>query len=55
MPCGRPLGTAFDVNDNKLIVMHSYEGVYEVNIENGEKKLLVSRNDVIGEIVRIIF
>lgn len=50
--CGRPLGSAFDIKENSLIVIQSYEGVYEVNIETGEKKLLVSRNDVIGDNVR---
>lgn len=55
LPCGRPLGFAFDISENNLIVMQSYEGVYEVNIESGEKKLLVSRNDVIGETVRNFF
>ncbi|WP_216076152.1 hypothetical protein, partial [Acinetobacter baumannii] len=51
LPCGRPLGLAF-TNENTLIVMHSYEGVYEVNLDSGDKKLLISRNEVIGKTVR---
>lgn len=53
-PCGRPLGMAFDVLGNNLIVIHSSLGVFEVNLENGEKKVLVSDDDVIGEDVRIL-
>jgi hypothetical protein len=32
--------------------MHSYEGVYEVNLESGKKLLLVGRDEIIGENVR---
>jgi hypothetical protein len=52
VPCGRPLGMAFDAEGNNLIVMHSYDGIYEVNLESGRKKLLVSRETVIGQNVR---
>lgn len=45
----------FDTQGNNLIVSHSYEGIYEVNLENGKKKLLVGRDEVIGEKVRNIF
>lgn len=51
LPCGRPLGLAF-TNENSLIVIHSYEGVYEVKLDSGNKKLLISRDEVIGETVR---
>ena len=51
LPCGRPLGLAF-TNENSLIVIHSYEGVYEINLDSGDKKLLISRDEVIGENVR---
>lgn len=51
-PCGRPLGMAFDTLGDNLIVIHSYDGVYEVDLKNGNKKLLVSRKDIIGKEVR---
>lgn len=52
-PCGRPLGMAFDtLDENNLIVIHSYLGVFEVNVKTGEKKLLASNEEVIGEDVR---
>lgn len=50
--CGRPLGMAFDTIENGLIVVHSSQGVFQVNLGTGEKKLLVSATDVIGDEVR---
>ena len=50
--CGRPLGMDFDTLGNNLIVSHSYLGIFEVNIESGEKKHLVKNDEVIGENVR---
>ncbi|CRL06686.1 CLUMA_CG019603, isoform A [Clunio marinus] len=47
-PCGRPLGMAFDTIGNNLIVMHTYQGIFEVDLINGNKKLLVSSKDIIG-------
>lgn len=47
-PCGRPLGMAFDVLGDNLIVMHSFLGVFEVSLTTGEKKRLVSENERIG-------
>lgn len=52
VPCGRPLGMAFDTIGDNIIVMHSYQGVFEVNLKSGKKKLLVSENNVIGVDVR---
>ncbi|KAG5679181.1 hypothetical protein PVAND_008770 [Polypedilum vanderplanki] len=49
IPCGRPLGMNFDTLGNNLIVMHSYDGIYEVNLDSGDKKLLVSRDTIIGK------
>lgn len=47
---------AFDVLDeNILFVIHSYLGIFEVNLKTGEKKLIVSNEEVIGENVREIF
>lgn len=43
---------AFDTTGNNLIVMHSSQGVFEVDLESGNKKLLVSVKDVIGQTVR---
>jgi hypothetical protein len=52
-PCGRPLGMAFDVLDeDMLIVVHSYLGIFEVNIKTGQKKMLISNEEVFGENVR---
>lgn len=47
-PCGRPLGMAFDTIGDNLIVMHSYLGVFEVDLKTGGKKQLVSEENVIG-------
>lgn len=48
-PCGRPLGMVFDTLGNNLIVAHSLLGIFEVNLETGEKKHLVKNDEVIGE------
>lgn len=50
--CGRPLGLAFDTISDKMIVMDSSNGVFELNLKNGEKTRLVSDTDVIGSSVR---
>lgn len=50
--CGRPLGMAFDVLGDNLIVMHSSLGVFEVSLKTGAKKQLVSENEQIGVDVR---
>lgn len=51
--CGRPLGLAFDTQGNNLIVADAYYGIWEVNLANGDKKRLVSRDLVLdGEVKR---
>lgn len=40
--CGRPLGLAFDTIGNNLIVSDAYYGIWQVDITNGKKKLLIS-------------
>ncbi|XP_053945808.1 adipocyte plasma membrane-associated protein Hemomucin [Anastrepha ludens] len=40
--CGRPLGLAFDTKGNNLIVSDAYYGIWEVNLNTNQKKLLVS-------------
>lgn len=45
--CGRPLGLAFDTQGNNLIVADAYYGIWEVNLANGDKKRLVSRDVVL--------
>lgn len=45
--CGHPLGIAFDTQGNNLIVIEPYFGIYQVQIKTGEKKLLVSLDQVI--------
>lgn len=50
--CGRPLGLAFDTIGDNLIVMDSADGIFELNLDNGQKKQLVSDKDVIGSSVR---
>jgi len=49
VPCGRPLGMAFDTIGHNLIVMHSLLGVFTVDLKTGEKTQLVFENDVIGD------
>jgi len=45
----RPLGISFDtLNADILIVLDSDEGIFELNLKNGEKKLLISSNTIIG-------
>lgn len=51
-PCGRPLGMAFDTIGDNLIVMHSLQGVFEVDLKTGKKNQLVSESDIIGNKVR---
>lgn len=53
--CGRPLGLAFDVSPNHLIVADSYYGIWQVDISNGKKVALVSPSEVIGEKVNVLF
>ncbi|GAB0096372.1 Adipocyte plasma membrane-associated protein [Sergentomyia squamirostris] len=51
--CGRPLGLVQDIKENQIIVADAYYGIWEVNVVNGKKKLLVSMNqEVQGEIPR---
>ena len=47
--CGRPLGMAFDTISENLIVMHSSDGVFVVDVKTGKQKRLVSNSDVIGD------
>ncbi|XP_004533668.1 adipocyte plasma membrane-associated protein [Ceratitis capitata] len=42
--CGRPLGLAFDTQGNNLIVSDAYYGIWQVDLNSNEKKLLVSPN-----------
>ncbi|XP_055377097.1 adipocyte plasma membrane-associated protein Hemomucin [Condylostylus longicornis] len=42
--CGRPLGLAFDTLGNNLIAADAYYGIWEIDLSNGKKKLLVSPN-----------
>jgi hypothetical protein len=53
--CGRPLGMAFDVNPDNLIVMDTSNGIYELNMKTGEKRHLVSEKAEIGSNVRTFF
>lgn len=55
IPCGRPLGMAFDTISNSLIVMQSLQGVFAVDLTTGEKTQLVHEKDVIGDVVRCLF
>lgn len=43
---------AFDTISDSLIVMHSFEGIFQVDLKTGEKKRLVTDKDVVGEEVR---
>jgi adipocyte plasma membrane-associated protein len=47
-PCGRPLGMAFDTISDSLIVMHSYHGIFQVDLKTGGKKQLVTEETVVG-------
>lgn len=40
--CGRPLGLAFDTLGNSLIIADAYYGIWQVDLDNGKKKILVS-------------
>ncbi|XP_059610945.1 adipocyte plasma membrane-associated protein Hemomucin [Phlebotomus argentipes] len=42
--CGRPLGMVLDNRKNHLIVADAFYGIWQVNVENGKKQLLVSMN-----------
>lgn len=50
--CGRPLGLAFDTQGDNLIVVDSYYGLWEVNLNSKQKKQLVPPDQVIGVKVR---
>ncbi len=52
--CGRPLSMEFDVVGNNLIVIHSSLGIFEVDLDSGKKKILVSPDEVVGTNVREI-
>ncbi|XP_065079214.1 adipocyte plasma membrane-associated protein Hemomucin [Ochlerotatus camptorhynchus] len=45
--CGRPLGLAFDTQGNNLIVADAYYGIWLVDLINGDKIQLVSRDVVL--------
>uniref|UniRef100_A0A8D8CUH0 Adipocyte plasma membrane-associated protein n=1 Tax=Culex pipiens TaxID=7175 RepID=A0A8D8CUH0_CULPI len=49
--CGRPLGIAFDTQGNNLIVAEPYSGLWQVQIKTGERKLLVSLDEVLDGVV----
>ncbi|XP_050334729.1 adipocyte plasma membrane-associated protein Hemomucin [Bactrocera neohumeralis] len=40
--CGRPLGLAFDTQGNNLIVADAYYGIWLIDLNTNQKKLLVS-------------
>uniref|UniRef100_A0A1B0D711 Strictosidine synthase conserved region domain-containing protein n=1 Tax=Phlebotomus papatasi TaxID=29031 RepID=A0A1B0D711_PHLPP len=42
--CGRPLGMSLDVKKDHLIVADAFYGIWQVNLVNGKKQLLVSMN-----------
>lgn len=48
VPCGRPLGLAFDTLGDFLIVMHSSQGIFEVDLKTGKKNNLIDADTVIG-------
>ena len=48
VPCGRPLGMEFDTISDSLIVMHSFQGIFQVDLKTGSKKQLVSEKEIIG-------
>ncbi|XP_055848817.1 adipocyte plasma membrane-associated protein Hemomucin [Episyrphus balteatus] len=51
--CGRPLGLAFDTLGNNLIVVDAYYGLWEVDLSNGKKKLLISaQQELDGKVKR---
>lgn len=45
--CGRPLGLAFDTQGDNLIVADAYYGIWSVDLTNGDKVQLVSRDVVL--------
>lgn len=51
--CSRPLGMSFDTISENIIVLDTTDGVFELNIKNGEKKQFVSDQTVIGSTVRL--
>ncbi|XP_011181078.2 adipocyte plasma membrane-associated protein Hemomucin [Zeugodacus cucurbitae] len=40
--CGRPLGLAFDTQGNNLIVSDAYYGIWQIDLNTNQKKLLIS-------------
>ena len=48
VPCGRPLVIEFDTISDSLIVMHSFQGIFQVDLKTGSKKQLVSEKEIIG-------
>lgn len=51
--CGRPLGMAFDTISENLIVTDTANGIFELNVENGKKKQIVSSKVELGSEVRL--
>lgn len=45
--CGRPLGLAFDTQGYNLIVADAYYGIWLVDLSNGDKFQLVSRDTIL--------
>lgn len=47
--CGRPLGLAKDsINEDTLIVIDAYYGLWELNVKSGTKKQLLSPEKEFG-------
>lgn len=53
VPCGRPLGLAFDTLGEFLIVMHSLQGIFEVDLKTGKKNNLIDADTVVGVKVKV--
>ncbi|XP_076055765.1 uncharacterized protein LOC143033951 isoform X2 [Oratosquilla oratoria] len=52
--CGRPLGLRFAA-DGRLLVADAYLGIFAVNVETGEKELLVDPSkEIAGRVPRLI-
>lgn len=45
--CGRPLGLAFDIDNDGLIIADAYYGIWHLNLTSGVKTQIVSRNEVL--------
>lgn len=43
--CGRPLGLAFDTLGNNLIVSDAYYGIWQIDLNNLKKSLLIAPNE----------